>query len=68
MDTLTQDILHVLESTVGSTTSEMYKEFYKDKDDKTIVISVSELLDEFVGENKRINLLEPIIVKHNLHI
>ena len=34
---------------LGQTTAEQYKEFYKNKDRDTIVVSVSELLTELVG-------------------
>lgn len=34
---------------LGETTAEQYREFYKNKDRDTIVISVSELLSELVG-------------------
>lgn len=44
---------------LGKTIAEQYKEFYKDKDRDTIVVSVHELLSELVGpENAKKQMAE----------
>ena len=51
----------LIESHYGSETAGMYREFYKDKDDKTVIESVTELLVELLGRVKADELIKNLL-------
>ena len=51
----------LIETHFGSASAKMYENFYQDKDDKTILESVTELLSELVGTAKAEEQLNTIL-------
>jgi hypothetical protein len=45
-----QKVIHIIGDYLGDSTAQLYKEFYQNKDDSLILISIKELLIEYLGE------------------
>lgn len=52
-----QKALILISEYLGKYTSDIYQNFYQDKDDQIILASVSELLEEVVGASKASQLI-----------
>ncbi|OGV92676.1 hypothetical protein A3B57_01210 [Microgenomates group bacterium RIFCSPLOWO2_01_FULL_47_10] len=51
---------------MGKQTAQLYQDFYKDKDVRTILLSIEELLSEVIGNQRAKSELTPLISKYNL--
>ena len=51
-ENIREHAISLIKKYMGDNTANVYREFYKDKDDETILSSLHELLDEFLGDSK----------------
>lgn len=51
---------------IGEQSAKLYRDFYQDKDVKTVFESIRELLSEVVGESRAQSELSPLIDKYHL--
>ena len=49
-DLIQEKVLELIEQNLGQYTAELYKNFYRDKDAETILISCEQILAELLGE------------------
>jgi hypothetical protein len=52
--------VNIIASYFGANTAGLYKEYYKDKNEDLVIISLRELLTEIVGVDKAENVLKDI--------
>jgi hypothetical protein len=52
-----QIAVSIVSQYMGTTTAIMYQEYYKDKDEKMVLSSIKELLNEYLGEKKSSEIL-----------
>ena len=53
-----QKVVQVIDDYMGAVAARMYDDFYKDKDDEHILISVRELLIEYFGDSPANKILK----------
>ena len=60
-----QKALQLITDNFGETTSKMYEKFYQDKDDQTVLLSITELLTELLGANKAHEITKSMQVQNS---